>query len=225
MLDVERTAIQDDVSFEANATGALGGNKRCAASCATSHRHATTAFPDAHADRIFVDHLCKFNVAAVRENLVHFEDASPIFKLDFFDIVNENNGMRIAHRNRYTCKIKSICRELDRSQEIARETHIYTNTAIRQNGWLHKTAFGMQDKIAIVAKTATLNKLRNTTRGITAHGSFGTVCVENAHFKLVAFYIFVYRSHDNYPVSANAKASIAKFNYTLFQSLAWSHVE
>jgi hypothetical protein len=83
----------------------------------------------------------------------------------------------------------------------------------------------MQDKIAIVAKTATLDKLSNATRGVTAHGGFGTVCVEDAHFKLVTFYIFVERSHDNNPVSADAKASIAKFNHTLFQSLAWSHVE
>ena len=133
--------------------------------------------------------------------------------------------MRVAHRNCYARKIKSVCRELDGSQEFAREAHIYTNTAIRQNGWLYKTAFGVQNKIAIIAKTATLDKLRNTTRGVSAHRGFGAVCVENAHFKFVTFYIFVYRSYDDYPISANAKASIAKFNYTLFQSLAWSHVE
>ena len=133
--------------------------------------------------------------------------------------------MRVAHRNGYARKIKSVCCKLDGSQEFAREAHIYTNTAIRQNGWLYKTAFGVQNKIAIIAKTATLDKLRNTTRGVSAHGGFGTVCVEDAHFKFVTFYIFVYRSYDDYPISANAKASIAKFNYTLFQSLARSHVE
>ena len=77
VLDVENTAVEDYVGFDAHAARALGRNEGCATAGAAGHGDSATPFPNPHADlggrrSRSGDHLGKFNVATVGELFIHF---------------------------------------------------------------------------------------------------------------------------------------------------------
>ena len=140
---MERSAVQNDVGFDAHAARPLGRNEGCATSGAAGHSDAATPFPNPHADLGGRHYLRKLDVAAVGELLVDFQDASPFFKLDFFDIVDEDDRVRIAHRYGFGGKVVAVGGELDRPEEIAGQAHIYADAAVVEERGLHESALGM----------------------------------------------------------------------------------
>ena len=134
------------------------------------------------------NHLGKFNVAAIGELGIYFQNASPLFKLNLFDVIHKDHCVRVTHGNRLGGKIKAVRRELDRAQEVSRFTHIHANAAIVQKRRLHQPALGMQikDILSRLRKATADNIFRHAARRIAAHGRFGAVGIKDAHFEIDA---------------------------------------
>ena len=242
MLDVERPAVQDDVGFDAHAARALGRNEGCAATGSAGHGDAATPFPNPHADlggRPLTrrKNLREFDVAPVRELLVAFQHATPVFQLDFFDVVHENDRVRISHRDGLRGEVVAVGGELDGPEEVPRVSHVHAHAAVVQELGLHEPALGVQVEYLGVGRfrePAAADVFRHAARCVPAHGGFGAVGVEYAHLEVGAVGLrfgcgsrargdsvhheaafAVHRGHDDHAVGAYAEAAVAKLDNAL----------
>lgn len=99
-LDVKRPAVHHNAARTTRPVRQTSGNSRSTGPCAASLGDAAATLPDARPDASVRHHLCKLDIAALREGRVILKDASRLAHL--VNIISEDDIVRIAHRDENT---------------------------------------------------------------------------------------------------------------------------
>ena len=91
----ECTSVHDDICFTTCPASKSGSNGGGAGTCTAGLRNTTATFPNSCPDASVSLNACKFNVTALRECGVLFEDTAGLSHL--INIIGKDDIVRITH--------------------------------------------------------------------------------------------------------------------------------